>query len=182
MAYIDVPDDLPGIRGLMAYSPETALPLNKLVDALLQKPSSLSKGERELIASYVSSLNNCKYCSNTHGTVAKHHLGNGKIVQQVWENPEKADVSLKMKALLRIAGKVQRSGRDVTEEDIENARNAGADDKEIHDSVLIAAAFCMFNRYVDGLGTSAPDDPEIYDQIGAHRAQNGYQAPNNEIK
>lgn len=182
MAYIDVPEDLPGIRGLMAFSPETALPLNKLVDALLQQPSTLSKGERELIASYVSSLNKCKYCSNTHGAVAKHHLGDGEIVKQVWKNPDKAGVSPKMKALLRIAGKVQRSGRDVSKEDIENARSEGADDNEIHDTVLIAAAFCMFNRYVDGLGTSAPDDPEIYDQIGAHRAQNGYQAPNNEIK
>lgn len=182
MAYINLPDDLPGIRGLMAFRPETALPLNKLVDALLQQPSTMSKGERELIASYVSSLNECKYCANTHGAVAKHHLGDGELVKQVQTNLEEADISPKLRALLNIAGKVQQSGHRVTEEDIEKARHEGADDKEIHDTVLIAAAFCMFNRYVDGLDTSAPDDPEIYDQIGAHRAKNGYQAPNNELK
>ena len=183
MAYISLPEDLPGIRGLMNYRPETALPLNQLVDVLLQKPSSLEKGERELIASYVSSLNKCKYCSNTHGAVAKHHLGDGAIVEQVKANNLAAvDVSARMKALLNIAGKVQRSGRAVTEKDIEKARKEGATDKELHDTVLIAASFCMFNRYVDGLGTSAPDDPEVYDQIGAYRAENGYQAPNNEIK
>lgn len=181
MAYIELPEGQPGIRGLMTFRPETALPLNKLVDALLQQPNSLTKGERELIASYVSHLNECKYCSNTHGAVAKHHLGDGELVKQVHADPEKADVSPKLKALLNIAGKVQQSGRHVTEQDIEHARNRCADDREIHDTVLIAAAFCMFNRYVDGLGTSAPDDPEIYDQIGAYRAENGYQAPNNKL-
>jgi len=153
------------------------------VDALLQQPSSLTKGERELIGSYVSSLNECKYCSNTHGAVAKHHLGDGEVVEQVKANKlQEANISLKMKALLNIAGKVQRSGRYVTEEDIAKARREEATDKEIHDTVLIAAAFCMFNRYVDGLGTTAPDDPDVYDQIGAYRAENGYQAPNNDIK
>ncbi|HKK45550.1 MAG TPA: peroxidase-related enzyme [Balneolaceae bacterium] len=169
--------------GTYNYRPETALPLNKLVDALLQQPSSLTKGERELIGSYVSSLNECKYCSNTHGAVAKHHLGDGEVVEQVKANKlQEANISLKMKALLNIAGKVQRSGRYVTEEDIAKARREEATDKEIHDTVLIAAAFCMFNRYVDGLGTTAPDDPDVYDQIGAYRAENGYQAPNNDIK
>lgn len=182
MAYIELPEEQPGIRGLMTFRPETARPLNKLVDALLQKPSSLTQGERELIASYVSSLNDCTYCANTHGAVAKHHLGDGELVTQVQTNPEAADVSPKLKALLNIAGKVQESGQDVTEEDIARARREGAGDREIHDTVLIAAAFCMFNRYVDGLGTTAPDDPDVYDQIGAYRAQHGYQAPNNELQ
>lgn len=182
MAHIQLPENMPGIRSLMTFRPETAKPLNALVDVLLQEENSLTKGERELIASYVSSLNECKYCANTHGAIAKHHLGDGNIVKQVQADPEKADVSPKMKALLKISAQVQKSGREVTEQHINNAKNEGATDIEIHDTVLITAAFCMFNRYVDGLGTSAPDDPEIYDQIGAYRAKHGYQAPNNQLK
>jgi len=179
MAYIKVPEGMPGIRGLMAYRPETAKPLNDLVEVLLQSPSTLSKGERELIAAYVSNLNDCEFCAGTHGAIAKHHFKDSNPVDEVLSNPESSSVSPKMKTLLRIAKKVQQSGSAVTENDIESARKEGATDDELHDTVLIAAAFCMFNRYVDGLGTKTPDNPEIYDQIGEYRAKHGYLAPNN---
>ena len=182
MAHVPVPEGMPGIRGLMAFRPETALPLNQLAEALLQSPSTLTKGERELIATYVSSLNACKFCASTHGAIARHHLGDASIVAQVITDPEGASISPKLKALLRIAAKVQQDGRQVSEADVAAARAAGATDVEIHDTVLIAAAFCMFNRYVDGLGTWAPDDPNIYDQIGAYRAENGYLAANNTLR
>lgn len=177
MAHVPVPDGMPGIRGLMAYRPETALPLNQLVEVLLQGPSTLTKGERELIATYVSSLNRCTFCASTHGAVAKHHLNDADVVQQVREDPESAPISPKLKALMRIAAKVQQGGRGVTDDDVAAAHALGATDVEVHDTVLIAAAFCMFNRYVDGLATWAPDDTSIYDQIGAFRAANGYLAP-----
>lgn len=181
MAYIKVPEGMPGIRGLLAYRPETAKPLNDLVEVLLQGPSTLSKGERELIAAYVSSLNECPFCAGTHGAIASHHFNDPGPVEEVLTNPDTASVSPKMKALLRIAEKVQQSGSAVTEIDIAEARKTGATDVELHDTVLIAAAFCMFNRYVDGLGTTAPEDPGVYDQIGAYRAKHGYLAPNNDI-
>ncbi|HET8654533.1 MAG TPA: peroxidase-related enzyme [Longimicrobiaceae bacterium] len=174
MAHIPVPEGQPGIRGLMSFRPETALPLNQLVEVLLQGPSALTKGERELIATYVSSLNRCKYCSSIHGAIAKAHLRDGDVVARVKADPETAPISAKLKALLRIAEKVQMGGRNVSDEDVAAARAEGASDVEIHDAVLIAAAFCMFNRYVDGLATWAPDDPELYDQMGAHRAETGY--------
>lgn len=182
MAYIKLNNDAPGIRGLMLYRPETAEPLNQLAEVLLQGPSTLSKGERELIATYVSSLNECTFCASTHGAIAKHHLNDGDLVAQVKKDPKNASISTKLKALLQIAGKVQQSGQDVTRQDIDKARQEGADDKEIHDTVLIGAAFCMYNRYVDGLGTRAPEDENIYDQIGAYRAKVGYLAPNNTLK
>ncbi|MGA2051532.1 MAG: carboxymuconolactone decarboxylase, partial [Terracidiphilus sp.] len=81
------------------------------------------------------------------------------------------------KALLAIAGKVQQDGKLVTTADVEAARKYGATDLEIHDTVLIAAAFCMYNRYVDGLGTWQPSDPEMYAQMGRHLADEGYQQP-----
>jgi uncharacterized peroxidase-related enzyme len=173
---------MPGIRGLMAFRPETALPLNHLVEVLLQGPSTLTKGERELIGAYVSNLNECRFCASTHGAIASQHLGDRSIVADVIADPEEADISAKLKMLLRIASRVQKGGRRVTHEDVDAARAQGATDTEIHDTVLIAAAFCMFNRYVDGLGTTAPEDPALYDQIGAYRAVNGYLAPNNPLR
>jgi alkylhydroperoxidase/carboxymuconolactone decarboxylase family protein YurZ len=79
-----------------------------------------------------------------------------------------------MKALLAIAGKVQLGGKHVTPEDVERARACGATDMEIHDTVLIAAFFCLCNRYVDGLATSMPQDPEYYRQRAPLVAENGY--------
>jgi len=177
MPHIALPGGYPGIRSLFMYSPATAAPLNHLVQTLLHDPatSTLTPGERELIAAYTSNLNTCKYCASTHGAIAKYQLeGNGTLVAQVLQDPQSAGISDKLKALLKIAAKVQQDGKKVTPADIGDARDQGATDKEIHDTVLIAAAFCMYNRYVDGLATWAPEDPAVYDAIGKQRASEGY--------
>jgi uncharacterized peroxidase-related enzyme len=176
MPHITLPD-LPGIRGPMAFRPETAKPLNELVDVLLRGPSTLTPGERELIATFVSARNDCRYCQTIHGAIAAHHLGGAEdLVVAVKTDPEHAAVSEKLKALLVIAGKTAESGKLVTAADVEKARQLGATDLEIHDTVLIAAAFCLCNRYVDGLATWAPDDPAFYRQRAALVAENGYAA------
>jgi uncharacterized peroxidase-related enzyme len=178
MPHIALPN-LPGIRGPMAFRPETSKPLNELVEVLLRHPNSLSPGERELIATYVSSENNCHYCQSIHGAIAAAHLeGNEAVVEEVKGDFDRAAISPKLKALLRIAGKVQQDGKNVTAADVEAAREEGATDLEIHDTVLIAAAFCMFNRYVDGLGTVQPRDPELYRERGKMVARDGYVAAN----
>ncbi len=175
MPHIKLAEDLPGIRGAMAFRPETALPLNELVEVLLRGPSTLTPGERELIATYVSSQNDCFYCQTIHGAIAAHHLGgNEQLVLDTKRDYKTAAVSNKLKALLAIAGKVQKGGKNVLSDDIERARREGATDIEIHDTVLIAAAFCMYNRYVDGLATWAPTDPEFYRARGAKVAKEGY--------
>lgn len=175
MAHIALPEGLPGIIGPLTQYPETAKHLNGLAQELLRGPSTLTPGERELIAAYVSSENDCFFCTSAHSAAARHLLGNREeLVDEVRSDPDTADVSDKLKALLRIAKKVQQSGLRVTPDDVDLARREGATDKEIHDTVLIAAAFCMFNRYVDGLGTWSPDDPGMYDQQGARLAENGY--------
>ena len=177
MPHITLPDGLPGIRGPMAFRPETAKPLNELVDVLLRDAHILTRGERELIATFVSARNNCHYCQTIHGAVAARHLhGNEDLVVKVKTDPERAPISDKLKALLVIAGKTAESGKAVTADDIERARQHGATDFEIHDTVLIAAAFCMFNRYVDGLATWAPEDPDFYRERAAIVAQKGYAA------
>ncbi len=174
MAHIALPEDLPGISGAFAFRPETAKPMRELAHLLLHEPNSLAPGERELIATYVSSQNDCYFCQTSHGAAAASHLGGDEVVHQVKQDFEKATVSPKLKALLAIAGKVQRDGKLVTSEDVERARREGASDVEIHDTVLIAAAFCMYNRYVDGLGTWQPRDAGMYTQMGRHLADHGY--------
>jgi uncharacterized peroxidase-related enzyme len=177
MPHIALPDGVPGIRGPMMFRPETAKPMNELVDVLLRGPHTLSPGERELIGAYVSSRNDCFYCHTIHGAVAAQHLGGDEdLVRSVKRNFEHAGISDKLKALLAIAGKVQQSGRNVTPEDIERARREGATDLEIHDTVLIAAMFCMCNRYVDGLATWAPENPDFYRQRATKIAAEGYTA------
>jgi uncharacterized peroxidase-related enzyme len=173
--HIHLGNDAPGIRSLFAFRPETAGPLSDLAEVLLRGPSSLGRGERELIAAYVSSLNDCEFCTSSHAAFAAAQLTGGMpLVDQVRDDPEKAPVSGKLRTLLRIAAAVQRSGREVREEDIVAAREAGASDVEIHDTVLIAAAFCMYNRYVDGLATLAPTDPEGYRVMADRIVADGY--------
>jgi uncharacterized peroxidase-related enzyme len=178
MPHIPLPN-LPGIRGPMAFRPETSKPLNELVEVLLRHPNSLTAGERELIATYVSSQNNCHYCQSIHGAIAAAHLnGDEEVVQCVKDDFQSAEISPKLKALLTIAGKVQQDGKLVTPEDVSAAREEGATDLEIHDTVLIAAAFCMYNRYVDGLATVQPQDPSLYRERGKMVARDGYVAAN----
>jgi len=174
MAHITLPPDLPGIRGPMAFRPETARPLNELVDVLLRGPHTLTPGERELIATYVSSQNDCEYCQTIHGAIAAHHLKSEPLVVDVKQNYQSAAISPKLKALLNIAGKTARGGKHVTAADVEHARQEGASDLEIHDTVLIAGVFCMCNRYVDGLATWMPRDPDFYRQRAALVAEHGY--------
>jgi uncharacterized peroxidase-related enzyme len=175
MAHISLPAGLPGIIGLLAFRPETAAPMRTLSEFLLRRPNSLASAEREIIATYTSSQNDCYFCQSGHGAAAAHYLGgNLELIDQVKRDFETAPISNKLKALLAIAGQVQKGGKHVTTEDIDRARQAGATDLEIHDTVLIAAAFCMYNRYVDGLGTTAPRDPELYLAMGTRLAEEGY--------
>jgi uncharacterized peroxidase-related enzyme len=175
MPHIKLLEGLPGIIGPFAFRPETAKPMRALAEVLLRGPSTLSAGERELIATYVSTQNDCYFCQTSHGAAASHHLGgNEQLVLDVKQNYETAAISGKLRALLAIAGKVQKGGKNVLPEDIGRARREGATDLEIHDTVLIAAAFCMYNRYVDGLATWSPQDPALYRQMGARMAEEGY--------
>jgi uncharacterized peroxidase-related enzyme len=175
MPHINLPN-LPGIRGPMAYRPETAKPLNELAEILLRDDdNTLSRGERELIGAYVSSLNDCFFCQNVHGALAGHYLDYDiSAIDAVKKNYQSTAISEKLKSLLAIAASVQVSGKNVTAKQIEDAKNLGATDKEIHDTVLIAAAFCMYNRYVDGLATWAPEDRQFYVNRAPYRAEEGY--------
>ncbi len=175
MPHIKLPPDAPGITGLLDTYSATGKHLRGLAETLLRGPSSLSPAERELIAAYVSSNNQCVFCTQSHAATARSLLGERRdLMDQVLASDTDA-LDPKLDALLHIAEQVRRDGRQVTQEAIDQARRAGADDQAIHDTVLIAAAFCMFNRYVDGLATWTPTDSQMYAKMGERMARDGYQ-------
>jgi uncharacterized peroxidase-related enzyme len=181
MAHIELSPSLPGISAAFAFRPETAAPMRDLAHILLfesGRTTTLSSRDRELIAAYVSSLNNCYFCQQSHGAAVAHHAGGSReLVSAVCANPRTADISPKVRALLAIAARIQSAPKGVTPELVEAARAEGATDIEIHDTVLIAAAFCMYNRYVDGLATWQPRDTPMYSQMGEQLASKGYRIP-----
>jgi len=178
LAYINVPEGIPGIRSLVMFRPETGKYLYEIAQTLLRGPSPLKESEREMIAAYVSNRNNCGFCMNSHAAAARCLLGDEEsLMDDILNDPDSSAVSNKMKALLNIAAKVQVSGREVSQEDIDNAREAGANDLDIHDTVLIAASFSMFNRYVDGLNSLTPENKDDYKEMGIRMVEKGYSLP-----
>jgi uncharacterized peroxidase-related enzyme len=174
MPYIPLEEHLPGITGLLEYRKDTAEPIRALTQVLLRGPSSLTEGERELIATVVSSRNECRFCTAAHTAAADLLLGENNTSQIVKQDISTAPVSEKMKALLLVASQVQQSGKKVTSDSIKKAKDEGATDTEIHDTVLIAALFCLYNRYVDGLSTVTPTDPSFYKSLGERLINHGY--------
>jgi uncharacterized peroxidase-related enzyme len=178
MPHIDLPEGVPGIRSLVLFRPETGKHLYDLAQVLLREPSPLTPAERELIATHVSSRNDCEFCASSHAAAARElYAENCEVVDQVINKKPTDKLSDKMMALLNLAGKVQVSGKAVTQGDIDEAIKLGATDRDIHDTVLIAATFSMFNRYVDGLATLTPTDPKDYEPMGKRLATLGYVLP-----
>lgn len=167
MAYIQLPENAVGMRGLMAFRPHLAPHLGGFTEGILNIEEGLSKAEREIIGTLVSKLNDCQLCEGVHGAVAACYLDdNETLINQIKEDYEKAPISEKLKSLLSIAASVQKGGKYVTQQQITRAKELGASDMEIHDSVIIAATFCFFNRYLDGLGVAQITDPEVFRQRG----------------
>ncbi len=177
MAYISVEEHLPGVTGLLEFRKDTAEPLRELTQILLRGPSSLTEAERELIATIVSHKNECVYCTTSHTAAANVYLGENETAEIVKKDITAAPLSDKMKALLVIASQVQESGKNVTLASIDAAKKAGATEMEIHDTVMIAALFCFYNRYVDGLATFAPADEKYYNDMALRLKEKGYYRP-----
>ena len=163
MAHIDLPTSSPGIRGLFDYRPETALPLSHLAEVLLRGDNSLSRGERELIAAYVSSLNSCHFCMSSHSAFAALQLPDGwTVVNGALQDPTSAPVSAKLRALLAIAGEVQRGGREVTSESVAAAR-AVARPAVVSWSVTLSTVMPAARaRATSASGESIPSDAVVW--------------------
>jgi AhpD family alkylhydroperoxidase len=194
-----LPPHVPGMMALGAYRPDVYAQMAALADNMLRTShpeSTLVPSEREMIASYVSSLNDCKYCATIHGAVAAAHacgskaettrqehqftqataekMVNSICIERNGEDGENDEASPKLRQLLRIAAQVRGSGQNITQEAIDEAKGCGATDMDIHDTVLIAALFCMFNRYVDGLTGDELGDVEQLKGGGRMIAERGY--------
>lgn len=181
MPHITLPDNVPGIRSLVMYRPDTGQPLYELAQALLRAgspDSTLTDAERELIAAYVSSRNQTAFCLNSHAAAARYLFGEQRtVVDQTLANPETAPISAKLRTLLTIAEHVTVDARTVSDDLVAAARTEGATDGDVHDTVLIAASFCLYNRYVDGLATLTPTDPAVYEAMGERMGTIGYVLP-----
>lgn len=174
MPHIPLEEHLPGITGLLEYRPDSAAPIRELTQFLLRGPNTLTTGERELIATVVSNGNECRFCTTAHAAAVDLILGENTTSACVRSDIESAPLGEKTKALLLIASLVRESGKAVTAAAVERAKQAGATDLEIHDTVLIAALFCLYNRYVDGLATVAPDSPGFYARLAERIVHHGY--------
>lgn len=174
MPHITLEEHLPGITGLLEYRKDSAGPIRELTQFLLRGPSTLTEAERELIATIVSHGNECRFCTTAHAAAADKLLGECDTTQAIRNDIESAPLGEKMKALLTIAKLVQQSGKNVSTESIQRAKKAGATDVEIHDTVLIAALFCLYNRYVDGLATRLPESNDYFQGLAERLTTIGY--------
>jgi uncharacterized peroxidase-related enzyme len=177
MAYIELNNRLPGITGLLENRPDTAAPIRELTQILLRGKNTLTEMERELVATIVSFKNQCRFCTRAHAATVIALGGSQELLDKVYYDLENAPLSEKVKSLLVIGSKVQEIGKAVLPEHIARAKKAGVTDKEIHDTVLIAALFCLYNRYVDGLGTYCPEDPAYYQKLASRLVTIGYDRP-----
>ena len=174
MPHIELESHLPGITGLLEYRKDTGQPIRDLTQILMRGPSTLTEAERELIATVVSHGNQCKFCTTAHAAAADLLLGEKTTTQMMREDIASTPVSEKMKALLTIAALTGKNGKLVTSEVIEKAKAEGATDREIHDTVLIAALFSLYNRYVDGMATTMPDNDAYFDVLADRLVNHGY--------
>ncbi len=180
MPHISLPAEIPGIGAAFAFRPKTANPMRELAHILLFEPgsdASLNSTLMTVSSSRATSLHatTATSCQTSHGAAAAAHPGGSpELVAAVCDDPDTAAISDKLKALLKIAACVQADAKTVTPVMIQGARDHGATDLEIHDTVLIAAAFSMYNRYVDGLSTWQPRNDEMYRTMGQQLAQQGY--------
>lgn len=179
MPHIQTGNSQPGIVSLLFYKKSTGKALSTLAQTVLRGPSPLTSGEREMIAAYVSWLNQCEFCHQSHAASAVCQFTNGdSLIEAYRKDNNISGFSPRMQALLAIASQVQQSGRHVTDEAVAKAKAEGVTDEMLHDAVLVAAAFCMYNRYVDGLKTPLPEKHEEYADMGKRLSTSGYKYPN----
>jgi uncharacterized peroxidase-related enzyme len=177
--------DAPGITAAIRLTPGLGIHLRGLADELLVHDfpgATLSRAEREMIAAATSAANDCFFCMDSHAAHATALLERGGATEFV---PVLDEIKLgsferlddKMRALIEIAGKVRREARDLTAADVAVAQAAGATDADVQLAVLIAAAFSMYNKMVEGFRAKTPPNVEVYRGRAAEIADHGYSVP-----
>lgn len=176
--------DAPGIRAAIGLTPSLGFHLLGLADALLVDDfpgATIDRAEREMLAEAVSAANDCFFCMDSHGAHAAAILEKEGATERL---PLVEEIKIgsfekfspKMRALVQIARTVRRAPRELTADDVATATASGASDADVQLGVLIAAAFSMYNRMVDGFRARTPADPEIYRPRAVQIAEQGYTA------
>jgi uncharacterized peroxidase-related enzyme len=177
--------DAPGILTAIRLTPGLGVHLRGLADELLVNDfpgATLVRAEREMLATAVSAANDCFYCMDSHGAFANALLERSGATElaplvDVVKVGSSEGFDDKMRALLQIARTVQREPRDLTAADVAAAHAAGAADADVQLAVLIAAAFSMYNRMVEGFRARTPPSAEAYRDRAGEIATNGYSSP-----
>jgi uncharacterized peroxidase-related enzyme len=174
--------DVPGILTAIRLTPQLGVHLRGLADELLVNDfpgATLERAEREMLATAVSAANDCFYCMDSHGAFANALLersGEGDRVPLVdaIKLGGSEGVGEKMRALLHVSRTVRREPRDLTDADVAAAHAAGASDADVQLAVLIAAAFSMYNRMVEGFRAKTMPSADAYRARAAEIAEHGY--------
>jgi uncharacterized peroxidase-related enzyme len=177
--------DVPGIGAAMRLTPNLGLHLRGLADELLVNDfpgATLRRDERELLATAVSAANDCFFCMDSHGAFATALLERGGATERlplidIVKTGSSDGLDPKVRTLLHIARTVGRDPLELTKEDVAAAQGAGASEADVQLAVLIAAAFSMYNRMVDGFRARTPGDPAAYRERAGEIAERGYSAP-----
>jgi uncharacterized peroxidase-related enzyme len=159
-----------GLLQIFQAFPQAARLLIEYHQVLLRGESPFSAAERELIAAYVSGLNNCKYCRGVHSQTAVALGIRAEVMENVTANAASADVHLRMRPVLAFACKLTLSPGDITAADAELVFAAGWGDRTLHDAVAIWGLYNLMNRLVNGLGAEASED---YIRMAAERVARG---------
>jgi uncharacterized peroxidase-related enzyme len=159
-----------GLLQVFQRFPEAARPLLEYHEVLLRGDSPLSPAERELIAAYVSGLNNCNYCRAVHSQTAVAFGIHADLIPNLFVNPQMEDIDPRMRPVLAFVRKLTLSPGAVTAGDVDPILAAGWDDRAVHDATAICALFNLMNRLVNGLGVEAS---EGYMKMAAQRLADG---------
>jgi uncharacterized peroxidase-related enzyme len=176
--------DVPGILVAMHLTPTLGVHLRALADEVLVNEypcATISRHERELLATAVSAGNDCYFCMDSHGAFATALMEQSGVTDRlplvdVAKDGASAGFDPKMEALLHIARTVGRDALELTAADVAAARGAGATDADVQLAVLIASAFSMYNRLVDGFRARTAPTPEAYQERAGAIAEFGYSA------
>ena len=175
--------DVPGILTALRLTPELGIHLRGLADELLVNDfagATIERAEREMLATAVSAANDCFYCMDSHGAFATALLERSGEMRArcpsstASSSDRPTDSTPKMRALLHIARTVRGDARDLTADDVEAAHAAGATDADVQLAVLIASAFSMYNRLVEGFRARTPPTTEVYQSRAGEIAEHGY--------
>jgi uncharacterized peroxidase-related enzyme len=174
--------DAPGILTALNLTPELGIHLRGLADELLVNDfagATISRAEREMLATATSAANDCFYCMDSHGAFATALLERDGETERVpvidaIKTGSSEGLGEKMGALLHIARTVQRDPFELTADDVAAAHAAGASDQDVQLAVLIASAFSMYNRLVEGFRAMTPPVTDVYAEVAARIAEHGY--------